>query len=107
MASSKARLDRYTLFVDDNDNDRNLKPLPLANNHENSWFPQPDDTTADTELVRSRTVQAGQKTVQTLSLLGSSTVEPQVWLDIPITSGSLWNKYKRIHKRNLGGLVIA
>ncbi|KAA8622018.1 CAMK family protein kinase [Pyrenophora tritici-repentis] len=107
MASSKARLDRYTLFVDDNDNDRNLKPLPLANNHENSWFPQPDDTTADTELVRSHTVQAGQKTVQTLSLLGSSTVKPHLWLDIPITSGSLWNKYKRIHKRNLGGLVIA
>jgi hypothetical protein len=30
-----------------------------------------------------------------------------VRLDIPITSGSLWNKYERIHKCDLGGSVIA
>ncbi|RYN86367.1 hypothetical protein AA0119_g12961 [Alternaria tenuissima] len=112
------RLKRYTLFVGDdndengdndidNDNSGSFEPLPLASNHEDSCSPQPDDTTADTGLAASRTVQADRKTFQIPSVVASSTIEPQVRLEIPTTSGSLWSKYKRIHKRNLGGLVIA
>lgn len=105
MASGTARLERHTLFVDDDVND--LGPLPPASNKASSWFPRSDGTTADTGLLTSHTAQSDQNTVQIPPLLESSTAETQARLDIPITFGSLWNKYKRIHKRDLGGSVVA
>jgi len=91
----------------DNNNGNNSEPLPLVNGHEDPLPLRPADTTANTEPVRSRKVQADQTAVQAPSLDNRSNVESQVQLDIPITSVSRWTKYKLMHTRNLGGPVFA
>lgn len=99
-----ARLKRSTLFVDDG---KDSEPLPLTSNREGSWSRRPDETTTDIGLVTDREVRAGKSTVQNPSLLREPTIEAQAQLDVPITSGSRWNKYKLVHKRSLGGPVVA
>ena len=102
MDFGRPKLNRHTLFVDDGDNDddddRDLGPLPLVEKHTGP---------PGAGLVAIRTATAVPSTVQTPALVESSVAVPQVRLDIPITTGSLWNKYQYIHKRNLGGSVIA
>ncbi|KAJ4332183.1 hypothetical protein N0V95_009716 [Ascochyta clinopodiicola] len=86
-----SRLKRHTLFVDDDSKD--YEPLPPVSSNRGSFLSQrPDEATTDVGLIMDREVRAGQDTAQ---------------LGISIASGSLWNKYKLVHKRKLGGPVIA
>lgn len=101
MAFSRQKLDRFTKFI----SDINLELSPVANNRENDWAPLPGDTT-DAKLADNREILANRNTAQTSSPLEGTTVKPLMALDIPIISGSLWNKYQLIHRRRLGGLVI-
>lgn len=97
-------LKRSTRFFgnDDDHDDRGLESRSLASNHENDWSPQFDDPTPVTGLVTSRKVQPGQETIRIPSSHGSLILES---LEIPVTFGSRWAKYKRVNGRNLGGIV--
>ena len=94
-------LKRSTRFFgnDDDHDDKGLESRSLASNHENDWSPQFDDPTAVTGLVTSRKAQPGQETIRIPSSHGS------LILEIPVTFGSRWAKYKRVNARNLGGIV--
>ena len=95
MAFIRPRLERSTQFMPS-----------LASNQENYRSPSPDSISTDANLVETRELHTNQRSVETLSLLEGTAVKSQMRSDIPITSGSLWNKYQLIHKRRLGGLVI-